>query len=57
MAIAISPVFTLSLSPKSADVNPVLSTLTIAKSNEESLHNTLPLVLEPSLNNTLTSTA
>ena len=40
----------------SAAVRPVLSTLTIAKSNFASFHKTLPCVVLPSLNNTLTST-
>ena len=57
IAIAISPTLTWSLSPNSAAVRPVLSTLTIAKSNFASFHKTLPCVVLPSLNNTLTSTA
>ena len=54
IAIDMSPIETLSLSPSSAGVRPVLFTFTTAKSNCESYQTTLPSILEPSLNSTFT---
>ena len=57
IAIAISPIVTLSLSPSSAGISPVLLTFTIAKSNWASCQSTSPASADPSLNITLTDFA